>query len=837
MIRPMRADLPEGTVTFLFTDVEGSTRLLEELGAEEYSRALAEHRSVVRAASARFGGVEVDTQGDAFLVAFSAAPDAIGAARAIRDELAPGPISLRMGVHTGTPLVTDEGYVGADVHRAARIAAAAHGGQVLVSSTTAALVDAELRDLGEHRFKDFAGPERLFQVGDGDYGPLRTLYSVRLPVPATPFLGREREVEAVAQLLGRDEVNLLTLVGPGGTGKTRLALQAAAESSEWYPDGIWWVPLAPLADGGDLLSVVARTLGVNEQRSRALLETLAANLADRRSLVLLDNAEHLLPAAAREIAGLAAIPGMTLLVTSRERLRLQGEQVYPVPTLTDDEAVELFVSRARALDPAFEADEAVAELCSRLDNLPLALELAAARTALFSPELLLERLSQRLDLLKGGRDAEPRQQTLRATLEWSHDLLTEEEQRLFRSLSVFADCTYQAAEEVCGADPDTLQSLLDKSLIRRRESAPGTRYTMLETIREYAEERLEESGDATGMRARHASWCCELAERLVGVPSAWLAVEVGDFGADYDNVRSALGWAWRSGHAEYGLRLCAVLGYWIKEGLFRDAVGWLDAARPRIELGSPPVQLQALKAAGLIAFFLLADPEQADEQWQRALVVAKELGDDAEIEELEDRHMGVVWERGDLEQPARHFEQRVEHYRTTGNRDGEVRSLHLFGELLRDLGRYDEAEAVLVEADGIYLELGLDAGFLSNTHSRADLALDRGDLDAANRLYHDALAMAVDLGLERTVTYCLAGIASVLAERGEDDAAATIWGAVEAAEERLGFRMIPMERLRYERRLAGFEAAPAWTAGRGLTLEEAVAAIPQPYARETTDRV
>ena len=456
----MRDDLPTGTVTFLFTDVEGSTKLLHELGAEAYAKALAEHRRIIREACASEGGVEVDTQGDAFFFAFPTAPGALAAASEMTSALASGPIHVRAGLHTGTPLLSEEGYVGGDVHRAARIAACGYGGQVLVSASTAQLVELELTDLGEHRLKDLSAPERVYQLGDGAFPVLKSLYRTNLPVPATPFLGREDELAEVVGLLAN--THLLTLTGPGGTGKTRLALQAAGMAADAYPYGVYWVPLAPLRDPDLVLATAAQAVGSKNG--------LAEHIADKSMLCLFDNFEQVVEAAPDIAALLTSCPNLDVVVTSRERLRVPGEQAYSVPPLAESDGVALFLARARAVDPSFAETAVVPELCRRLDELPLALELAAARTALFSPEELFERLGKRLDLLKGERGGDPRQQTLRATIAWSYDLLGDEERRLFARLSVFAGgCSYEAAEEIAGADPDTLQSLA------RQEPRPQTR--------------------------------------------------------------------------------------------------------------------------------------------------------------------------------------------------------------------------------------------------------------------------------------------------------------------------------------------------------------------------
>ena len=487
----MRAELPTGTVTFLFTDIEGSTRLLHALGPEAYAEALAEHRRVLREAFAAHDGVEVDTQGDAFFVAFPTATGAAAAALAGRDALEAGPIRVRMGLHTGEPTVTAEGYVGIDVHRGARVAALANGGQVLLTEATAQLLDAQLTDLGRHRLKDFDGPARLLQLGTRSFPPLRTPGTVILPTPATRFLGRERELHAAVELVLTGDPAIVTILGPGGTGKTRFALELARQLAEDADGGTLFVPLATVLDPELVLPTVAEAVGAESPEPSAI----ARRVGDKRTHLVIDNLEQLLPGAARSLAALvAASPALRLLVTSREALGVAAETRFELPPLTSTEAVELFLARAHAVRPGLAPSPAVTTLCERLDRLPLALELAAARTRLIAPDVLLERLSERLDL-PAPRDADPRHATLRATIAWSHDLLTEREQQLFAALSVFrGGATLEAAEAVCDADLDTLASLLDKSLVRRRTDRNGEeRYWMLETIGEFAATRLAEN--------------------------------------------------------------------------------------------------------------------------------------------------------------------------------------------------------------------------------------------------------------------------------------------------------------------------------------------------------
>src|SRR5438105_1845014 len=568
-------DVPTGTITLLFTDIEGSTLLLQHVG-EQYSRVLAQCRQLLHAAFQPFHGNEADTQGDAFFFAFARATDAVSAAIAAQRTLAShtwpegAAVRVRMGLHTGEPQRTAEGYVGLDVHLAARLMSAGHGGQVLLSQATRHLVEhhlpdgVSLQDLGEHRLKDLQQKSHLFQLViaglPADFPPLKALdtHPHNLPVQPTPLIGRQREVAAVQQLLLREDVRLLTLTGPGGSGKTRLGLHIAAELSDHFTDGISFVNLAPIGDAELVVPTIAQTLGVKEVPTRSMVEQLQAFLREKLLLLVLDNFEQVVSAAYILSDLLARCSHLKLLVTSRTVLHLAAEHEFAVPplslpdlnhlpdlvTLSQYEAMALFIARAQALKPDFQVSNAsapaVAEICTRLDGLPLAIETAAARIKLLPPPALLARLGQRLTVLTSGvRDAPARQQTLRNTIDWSYQLLDTDEQRLFRRLSVFvAGCTLQAIEGVCAAlDSQTpavsvvagVACLTDKSLLRQIEpEAEEPRFVILETIREYGREALEASGEAEVTHQAHAAYyqaLAEEAERAWNGPqqAGWLA--------------------------------------------------------------------------------------------------------------------------------------------------------------------------------------------------------------------------------------------------------------------------------------------------------------------------
>jgi predicted ATPase len=754
-------ELPTGTVTFLFTDIEGSTRLLRELGEEGYAVALVEHRRVLRDSCARHGGVEVDSQGDALFVAFPTAPGALEAAREAQAQLS---LPVRMGVHTGTPLLTMEGYVGGDVHRAARIAAAGHGRQILVSASTAALVlpGEGLRDLGEHRLKDLSAPERIYQVGDDEFPRLNTLYQTNLPVQPQALIGRERELAEVCELVRAN--TLVTLTGPGGAGKTRLALQAAAELAEEFPDGVWFVSLASFGDAAPVESTIAQVL-----RAPAEVNDF---VRQEKLLLVLDNLEHLLPEVSLVVASLQA----PVLATSRERLNVSREQEYPLPSLEAADAAALFRQRARQLKPDFQADHNVAEIARRLDGLPLALELAAARVKVLTPEQILARLGKSLDLLTSGAvDAPARQRTMRATIEWSVDLLDEIERRLFARLATFAGSfDLEAAEAVAGADVDSLGSLLDKSLLG--QTGDG-RLFMLETIREYAAELLEPASDHLAVRRAHANYYAELGEHYDEVtrpnerPAAFarLAPEV-------DNVRTAFATAISERDHELALRLATVAG-WFRLPV-REWHQLFEAALGRGREFVPDLEMRALLRATFVAKEV-REPDQAEQLYEQLIAAAGRAGDGA-TESIALGGLGdVALIRGDQERAQILYKRALTH----ADKDARDGLFHALGELAMASGDGEQAATLFDRA----LEGARTAGDLRLTakilHSLGDLALRQDDLDRAASAYREGAATARPYRDPKSALYCLAGLAAVAARRGQTARAQRLWAAVEAAED------------------------------------------------------
>ncbi|HET9497298.1 MAG TPA: tetratricopeptide repeat protein [Candidatus Limnocylindria bacterium] len=703
-------ELPGGTVTFLFTDIEGSTQLLHDLGAEPYAAALAEHRRILRTAFAAHGGFEVDTQGDSFFVAFPTPEGAVAAAAAARDELRDGPIGVRMGIHTGTPLLVEEGYVGPDVHLGARIAAAGHGGQVLLSKATRELVAAELTDLGEHRLKDFDKPVVVFQLGSETFPPLKTISNTNLPRPASSFVGRDAEVAEVVAAL-RDGARFLTLTGPGGSGKTRLAIEAAADVVGEFKAGVFWVGLAPLRDPTLVTATVAQTLGAKDD--------LAQHIGEREMLLLLDNLEQVIDAATDIASLVEACPNLRLLVTSRERLRVRGEVEYPVAPLADPDAVALFCARAHV-----EPDETVAELCRRLDNLPLAVELAAARTSVLTPGEILARVADRLDLLRGGRDADARQQTLRATIVWSFELLTAEEQRLFARMSVFAGgATLDSAVTVVDAELDTLQSLVDKSLVRHTEG----RFWMLETIREFAGERLEASGDAEEIRRRHLDHFFRLAEEAeASLNETGIGNEVLDeLERELDNFRTALDFA-EVTDSQRALRLAGALtDLWDRRGHHAEGLARLER--------------------------LVREDDRPTGAYAWALNGVSQLAS----------------RTGDLERAMAADDEALALHRSLGDRRGQAVSLWGLGYLHIELGNPGLAVPYLEEAVDLFRETG-DAALLRWTLRTLGFAYLRlGDLDNARPVYDEALERARAAKDDDLAAGALGGLVGVASAQGK----------------------------------------------------------------------
>jgi predicted ATPase len=655
------------------------------------------------------------------------------AARAITDGLAAGPIRLRIGLHTGTPLVTEEGYVGEDVHRAARIAAAGHGGQVLLSASTAPLADVELRDLGDHRFKDLAAPERVFQLGDGDFPPLKSLGRSNLPVAAWPLLGRENELDEITAQI-RSGVRLLTLTGAGGSGKTRLALQAAAELAEDFVDGVFFIGLAPLRDVSLVPGAIADALGLPPD------DDLRSHLDVKRLLIVLDNAEHL--EGVEEMVAELLLSKVVMIVTSRAPLHLSAERELVVEPLAVEAASELFAMRAAATGQAIVPGSDVRALCIRLDNLPLAVELAAARTKLLSPQALLQRLDRALPFLTGGaRDAPERQRTLTATIEWSHQLLEADERVAFRQLAVFrGGFGLEAAEAVTTADLDAVASLVDQSLLKRVDD----RFLMLETIREFAAERLREADEEEEVSLRHARFylaCLEEIEPVLRGPRtleflAWYDRETQNTWAALDTLLAA-------GENELAFRLSDLLApYWVARSRMEEGLRWLELAIERARERTSG-RGRALRCIGYLRE-RLGRPVPAEEALREARAIAEETGD---LQGLCLAERGLAWSEDELGRT----DVAIELARTALARARELGEERLVALIRNDLATFllavpgegrDEAQELLETSLAYHRRIGDETNVATALTNLATVEIARSNLTEARRLLEESLETA-----------------------------------------------------------------------------------------------
>jgi predicted ATPase/class 3 adenylate cyclase len=858
--------LPSGTVTFLFTDIEGSTRLLRRLG-DGYAEVLGRHDRLVRAACAGHAGREVNTQGDAFLVAFARARDAVATAVEVQRALAAEPwpegagVRVRMGLHTGEPVVAAANYVGLAVHRAARICALGHGGQILVSSATRELLEDDLspgisfRDLGERRLKDFDRPEHLFQVvvGDlpADFPPPISVAGSRvgpggadrgLPPPPNRTVGRTDDVRAIADRVRVSAVRLLTLTGPGGVGKTRLAVEAGRAAQADFADGARFVSLAAVRRAEDVPSAIVQALAIVAVAGETSEQTVARFLSVKDVLLVLDNVEHLLPAARFVSELLATCPALTVLATSREPLTLHAEQLYPVSPLAlpqlgtpeDPEAlarvdaVALFTERAQAHDPTFRLSPgnaaAVAEICRRVDGLPLAIELAAARCGMLSPGEIAERLHEALGARGAGpRDAPARQHTLRATIDWSFELLDQAERDAFTRFAVFAGgATVRAAEASTRASLDTLDHLVAKNLLACRQDAHApTRLLMLETIRAYATERFAAAADKEAIHEFHYRYFLALARRHATERALWGASRnehLAQLDPEIDNLHGALGWAIGQGSAERALSMAAAVAeYWQVRNRAADAVSWIDMALQTPGADAHPALRVRLLTVKAIALWALGRGAEQPAVWAEAEAIARALGDPVILSRtLQPRVTSEsLADRLDV---AEALADEALHCATTAGDDWAI-AMAAFGKAmaaptiaeLRE--RVDWAASLLDEVGNVFhlanllasaaygamgvgsdldakelveraipIARGLDDPSLwMMVHGNFGLAaLLTGDTDGARHAFREELRLCRDLVVRPFASEGLSGLAAVAAARRDDDRAARLAGAASA---------------------------------------------------------
>jgi predicted ATPase/class 3 adenylate cyclase len=928
---PADPEQPGGTVTLLFTDIEGSTLLLQALGAG-YADLLAAHHRLLREIFEAQGGTELGSAGDGLYFSFPSARAALAGAVAAQRAIAahewpPGAsVRVRMGLHTGEPRAAETGYVGVDVHIAARIGAAGHGGQILISQTTRDLVASDVgpgvstQDLGEHRLKDLFAAQRIFQVSveglPATFPALRTLDARpnNLPRELTTFVGRDDELLDAKRLLM--SARLLTLTGPGGVGKTRLAVELAARLIADFDDGVWLVELGDLSDGAFVPQAIATTLNVREQAGRDLLTELTDHLAHRQLLLILDNCEHLVAEAARAAnAILRRCPGVRIVATSREGLGVPGEAIFAVPSLgvpaaagrrsrrtanheplTRYDAVRLFAERAAAIQPSFELTsantEAVVRICRCLDGVPLALELAAARVRALSVEQIATRLDSSFRLLAGGsRVAVSRHQTLQAAMDWSYELLSDEERAVLRRLAVFAgDFELEAAEAVCRGDTvagdevlDLLVRLVDKSLVVADVSGSEVDYRLLGTIRQYARERLEEAGEAEEAGQRHRDWYLKLVEAakfefFQGPEStAWLE----RLEHEHDNLRAALDFsAQEAAGSDAGLRLAAALWrFWEMRGYLEEGRAWLERMLASTAAAPSALRANALTGAGVLAS-MQGDLPAANAFNEESLALHRQLGNPNSIAYALNNLANIAVQQGDYgraralyeegneltrsvgdvrglafgltntaDVEARlgdtaaaraHFDEAVRTFQAHGDLWGMAFALDSFGLVERASGDLPEARSLHEQALAISRRLGDERGVARTLGHLGDLAAERGDRGEAVQLLLDSAAIRQRLGDLPGLATALERLAWV-AEDSDAEDAARLLGAAEALRESIGVPLPPASREDHARRLAAISdvmGAVAFEAarrdGRVMALEEVLAGVVQVDVPPTT---
>lgn len=864
-------------MTFLFTDIEGSTKLLQRMG-DAWDEVLAEHHRLLRRTLLADEGYESAVAGDGFLMVYPTATAAVAAAAAAQRALAvaewsPGvELRVRMGLHSGEGRQSGGEYIGLDVHRAARIAAAAHGGQVLVSEATRALAEGSLpallslRDLGEFRLKDLARREHLYQLVMAglplDFPPPASLGAVpsNVPTQLTSFLGRRREIDAILDLLAANR--LVTLIGPGGTGKTRLGMQVAVEAGQSFPGGVYFVPLATIEDPELVASAIAHVIGIQDAGARPPEERLLEYLGDREVLLMLDNFEQITDAAPLVGRLLTGAPHIKMIVTSRSPLHVSAEHEFPVPplqlpdphhlppleSLSQYESVALFIERALSVKPDFavtnENAAAVAEITARLDGLPLAIELAAARVKLLSPKALLARLEHRLSVLdSGSRDLPARQRTLRGAISWSYELLDDAGRPLFARFSVFrGGASIDEVPAVCAADGDVggdtlglLATLVDQSLLRQEASEDEPRFGMLETVREYAAERLAESGETDTIRSRHAGVFLGLAEEaeaeLTGnAQTAWL----DRLEREHDNIRAALAWYVDHRQAELALRFCAAIWrFWQMRGHLREAAQRLDGVLAlEADCDNLEPRARGLEAAGGVAYWMGNIPG-ARSYYERSLELRLELGEPLDIAEALYNLAFPIFVGGtDNLKALELLDASLAIFRQIGDRRGIAKCL--WAQAAQDATQ--DARPRLLEATSIFraLEDRFNLGWV--LRSLGIDAMEAGEFDAARSWLRESLSLFAEASDISGITVLIGEMADLATGQGTPDRAVTLRGAASALQASSGTDLAESlgadleARLEVSGQLPDDAAREAWQRGLAMTRDEAVA-----YALSTED--